>query len=231
MNADGSVVVVGGTTGLGREVARHYAAAGADVVISGRREADAQRVAAELGGNARGIAVDLGEPKGIAGQLAGIGQVKHLVLTPILRDHNRIAEFDIDGATHLLVMKLIGYAETVHQLLDRLGDDSSIVLFGGLAKERPYPGSTTVTTVNGGIVGLVRTMTHELAPIRVNAIHPGMVVDSPYWSDKNLDHVLARTPSKRLTRMDDITHAVVFLLENRAVNGTNLFVDGGWSTT
>ena len=231
MSDNGSIVVIGGTTGLGRDVARHYAEAGNEVVITGRDAADAAGIAAEIGGRTRGMAVDLGEPKQLREQLADIGPVRYLVITPILRDNNKIREFDIDGALHLLTMKLIGYAETVHQLLDRLSDDSAIVLFGGLAKERPYPGSTTVTTVNGGVVGLVRTLTHEIAPIRVNAIHPGMVGDSPYWSGKNLDHVVARTPTKRLTTMADITDAVRFLLENRAINGTNLFVDGGWTTT
>ena len=105
------------------------------------------------------------------------------------------------------------------------------MLFGGLAKERPYPGSTTVTTVNGGVVGLLRTLTHELAPIRVNAIHPGVVGDSPYWSEKNVENFVSRTPTGRLCTMADITDAVRFLLENRAVNGTNLHVDGGWTTT
>lgn len=231
MSTDGSVVVIGGTSGLGREIAAHYAGRGDEVVISGREAAHAEQVAADIGGRTRGIAVDLGQPTGIAGQLADIGQVRYLVLTPILRDNNKIREFNIEGALHLVTMKLIGYAEAIHQLVDRLSDDSAIVLFGGLAKERPYPGSTTVTTVNGGVVGLVRTLTHELAPIRINAIHPGMVVDSPYWSGKNLDHVVARTPTGRLTTMADITDAVRFLLENKAVNGSNLFVDGGWTTT
>ena len=78
-------------------------------------------------------------------------------------------------------MKLVGYTETVHTLLDRLSDDSSIVLFGGRAKDRPYPGSTTVTTVNGGISAMIRTLAIQLAPIRINAIHPGIVGDSPFW--------------------------------------------------
>jgi NAD(P)-dependent dehydrogenase (short-subunit alcohol dehydrogenase family) len=109
-----------------------------------------------------------------------------------------------------------------------LGDESAIVLFGGMAKERPYPGSTTVTTVNGGIVGMVRTLAIELAPIRVNAIHPGIVADTPYWDGKNLDHVLARTPTKRYVKAADIVHAVAFLLENPSVNAVDLRVDGGW---
>jgi NAD(P)-dependent dehydrogenase (short-subunit alcohol dehydrogenase family) len=231
MSTDGCVVVIGGTGGLGRDVAAHYAERGMEVVIGGREADHAASVAADIGGRTRGIAVDLADPEALRGQLADIGPVRYLVITPILRDNNKIREFDIAGALHLVTMKLVGYAEAVHQLADRLSDDSAIVLFGGLAKERPYPGSTTVTTVNGGVVGLVRTLTYELAPIRVNAIHPGMVVDSPYWEGKNLDHVVARTPTGRLTTMADVADAVRFLLENRAVNGTNLFLDGGWTTT
>ena len=98
----------------------------------------------------------------------------------------------------------------------------------GRAKDRPYPGSTTVTTVNGGVSSLIRTLAIELAPIRFNAIHPGIVGDSPFWKDKPLDAVVERTPTRRLATMDDIVDAVVFLLENRAMNGTNLYVDSGW---
>jgi NAD(P)-dependent dehydrogenase (short-subunit alcohol dehydrogenase family) len=112
--------------------------------------------------------------------------------------------------------------------LDRLSDDSSVVLFGGRAKDRPYPGSTTVTTVNGGISSLIRTLAIELAPIRFNAIHPGIIGDSPFWSGKPLDAVVARTPTKRLATKEEVVDATVFLLENRAMNGTNLYVDGGW---
>ena len=125
-------------------------------------------------------------------------------------------------------MKLVGYTETVHALLDRLSDDSSIVLFGGRAKDRPYPGSTTVTTVNGGISAMIRTLAIQLAPIRINAIHPGIVGDSPFWEGKPLDHVVARTPTGRLATMTEVVDATEFLLENRAMNGEELYVDGGW---
>ena len=87
-------------------------------------------------------------------------------------------------AIRLVTLKLVGYTEVVHTLLPRLSADASILLFGGLALRRPYPGSTTVSTVNGGVTGLVHTIAVELAPIRVNGIHPGIVGDSPYWEDK-----------------------------------------------
>jgi NAD(P)-dependent dehydrogenase (short-subunit alcohol dehydrogenase family) len=85
-----------------------------------------------------------------------------------------------------------------------------------------------VSTVNGGVTGLVHTLACELAPIRVNGIHPGIVGDSPYWTGKPLDAVVSRTPTGRLPTMADIRDAVVFLLRNSSVNGVNLPVDGGW---
>jgi NAD(P)-dependent dehydrogenase (short-subunit alcohol dehydrogenase family) len=228
--AEGSVVVIGGTQGLGLEVARHYAAEGREVVLSGRDPARAESVAAEVGGKARGIGLDLAEPAELAERLAGIDQVAYLVLAAIERDENRVREFDLEGATRLATLKLVGYAEVVHQLAPRMDPEGSVVVFGGRAKDRPYPGSTMVSTVNGGVTGLVRSLAVELAPIRCNAVHPGIVGDSPYWSPKEgaLAAVRDRTPTRRLVAMDDIVGAVVFLLENQAVNGENLHVDGGW---
>jgi NAD(P)-dependent dehydrogenase (short-subunit alcohol dehydrogenase family) len=111
-----------------------------------------------------------------------------------------------------------------------MDSDSSILLFGGLAKDRPYPGSTTVSTVNGGVTGMVHTLAVELAPIRVNAIHPGIVGDSPMWRDDEamIERVTERTPIGRPVTMAEIVGAAQFLLENAGVNGVDLRVDGGW---
>jgi NAD(P)-dependent dehydrogenase (short-subunit alcohol dehydrogenase family) len=226
-----ATVVIGGTSGLGKEVARHYAGAGHEVILSGRDSARSRSIAEEIGGNSTGIALDLTRPKELAGALSGVGSVKYLVLAAIDRDNNTVKDYNIDSAIGLVISKLVGYSEVIHTLSDRLSEDSAIVLFGGQARERPYPGSTTVTTINGGVTSMVKTLAIQLAPTRVNAIHPGIVGDSPYWSGKNVDGVIARTPGGRLVKMEDITGAVVFLLENRGTNGVNLNVDGGWMLT
>ena len=231
MPDQGAVVVVGGTRGIGLEVARHYADRGREVVLSGRDAERAEAVAAKLGGRARGIGLDLAEPDQLADRLAGVDHVGQLVLVAIERDENRIHAFDLGGATRLAILKLIGYAEVVHRLVPRMDQDGAVVLFGGRAMDRPYPGSTMVSTVNGGVTGLVHSLAVELAPIRCNAVHPGIVGDSPYWSARGeaaLEPVRNRTPSGRLVTMEDVVGAVVFLLENRSVNGVNLAVDGGW---
>ena len=223
--------IVGGTAGIGLRLAETYAARGRDVVIAGRDLERATSVAAGIEGRVTGCALDLAAPAGIAASLERIGAIDKLVFSAIERDENSVRDYDVDRALRLVTLKLVGYTETIHALLSRLAADASILLFGGLALRRPYPGSTTVTTVNGGVSGLVRTLAVELAPIRVNAIHPGIVGDSPYWADKPaaaLESVRARTPLGRLATMDEIVDAAIFLLENGAVNGVNLEVDGGW---
>ncbi|HEX6146349.1 MAG TPA: SDR family oxidoreductase [Acidimicrobiia bacterium] len=226
--ADGAVLIVGGTGGLGRELAAHYVGKGREVIITGSDQGRAEAIASELGGDTKGIGFDLGRPETIAAALQGVGQVDKLVLSAIARDNNPVREYDIASAVTLATMKVVGYTETIHTLLSRLSDQSAVVLFGGRAKDRPYPGSTTVTAVNGAISTMITAFAVELAPIRFNAIHPGIVGDSPYWEDKPLDAVLARTPTKRLATMEDVVDATVFLLENRSVNGINLYVDSGW---
>jgi NAD(P)-dependent dehydrogenase (short-subunit alcohol dehydrogenase family) len=230
--SSGSVVVVGGTQGLGRELAQSYADEGRDVVVTGRDAARADNAAKELGGGTRGIGFDLCDPPAIAGRLGDVGDVDYLVLAAIERDANSVREYDIAAALRLVTLKLVGYTEVIHALQPRLGDHSAILIFGGLARDRPYPGSTTVTTVNGAVTSMVRTLVIELAPTRVNALHPAIVGDSPQWRDMPAERrqaLVDRTPIGRLVTMKEIVGVSRFLLENEAVNGINLVADGGWT--
>jgi NAD(P)-dependent dehydrogenase (short-subunit alcohol dehydrogenase family) len=255
----GLTLVVGGTAGIGRRVAEFYAERGDDVVLTGRDATRAKAVAAELGdpvtgaaadlsergtvtgaaadlperGTVTGAAVDLSEPETIAAALAGVGPVvDRIVVAALERDHNRVADYDVRKAQRLSTLKLVGYTEVVHVLLPRLAPDAAIVLFGGQAQHRPWPGSVTVSSVNGAVSALVRALAVEIAPIRVNAVHPGVIGDSPAvragWTDDAVRAVVDRTPLGRMATMDEVAGAVVFLLENGGVNGVNLEVDGGW---
>ncbi len=229
-------IVVGSTSGIGLEIARDIVGRGDRVIVTGRDAARAREVAASLGDAAEGIALDVSEPEGIAAQLSGVGKIHGLVLAAIERDANTARDYDIARARRLVTLKLVGYTETIHALLDRLepSGETGIVLFGGRAKDAPYPGSTTVSTINGGVEGMVTTLALELAPIRVNAIHPGIIGDSPFWATKPegvLEGYESRTPGGKLATMADVVDAVRFLLHNRGVSATNLYVDRGWRIT
>jgi NAD(P)-dependent dehydrogenase (short-subunit alcohol dehydrogenase family) len=228
-----SVVVIGGTGGIGFAIAKFYADRGSKVVITGRDAERTAAVAKEVGGNTRGIGLDVAEPEGIEKALENLEHVDHLALVAVERDYNSAREYDIARARRIVTMKLIGYTEVAHTLYPRMGAGASAVLFGGLASERPYPGSTSITTVNGAVSSLIRTLAVELAPVRFNAIHPGIISDSPAWRDKveAIKNIEKRTPGGRLATTDDVVHSVHFLFTNRGVNGINLVIDGGWLLT
>lgn len=232
-----TVVVVGGTSGIGLELAKDVVSSGGRVIITGRDLERTEGVASSLGDSARGLSLDLSQPETIGSALASIdGPVHGLVLTAIERDANSARDYSVERATRLTVLKLVGYTETVHALVDRLEPvvDTGIVLFGGGAKDLPYPGSTTVSTINAGIDGLARTLALELAPIRVNSLHPGIIGDSPFWAAKPegvLDTYTSRTPGGELATMRDIVEATQFLLRNRGTSGTSLAVNRGWHLT
>lgn len=232
-SSEKTILVVGGTSGIGLETAKFYHHKGYHVVISGRDEKRSRGIAAEVGERVIGLALDLAEPETIEASLAPLGRVERLVIAAVERDANTVRDYNIERAKRLAVIKLIGYTEVIHTLLPRMTDDASVVLFGGLAKERPYLGSTTVTSINGAVTSMIRTLATEVAPIRFNAIHPGIIGDSPYWegNDVALEATRARTPGGQLATMEDVVGAVDFLLTNKGVNGVNLFVDRGWVMT
>ncbi len=228
-----SVLVIGGTGGIGFAIAKFYADRGSKVVITGRDAERTAGVAKEVGGDTRGIALDVAEPERVEEALKSIEHIDYLALVAVERDYNSAREYDIARARRIVTMKLIGYTEVAHSLYPRMGAGASAVLFGGLASERPYPGSTSITTVNGAVSSLIRTLAVELAPVRFNAIHPGIISDSPAWRDKTdaIKNIEKRTPGGRLATTGDVVHSVDFLFTNRGVNGINLVIDGGWLLT
>ncbi len=228
-----SVLVIGGTGGIGFAIAKFYADRGSKVVITGRDAERTAGVAKEVGGDTRGIALDVAEPERVEKALESIEHIDYLALVAVERDYNSAREYDIARARRIVTMKLIGYTEVAHTLYPRMGAGASAVLFGGLASERPYPGSTSITTVNGAVSSLIRTLAVELAPVRFNAIHPGIISDSPAWRDKvdAIKNIEKRTPGGRLATTGDVVHSVDFLFTNRGVNGINLVIDGGWLLT
>jgi NAD(P)-dependent dehydrogenase (short-subunit alcohol dehydrogenase family) len=228
------VFVVGGTSGLGFSIAQAADSLGATVTIAGRGAQRAAMLARSIGAQVRGLHIDLQDSASIGEALQGDDPIDHLVLTPVHAGDQSIRNFDVQEACAAARLKTVAFAEIVNKALPRLRPSSSIVLFGGLAKARPYPGSTMVSIVNGAMLGMARSMAAELAPIRVNGISPGLLADSPRWrkriqegAEPLVEAARARTPTRRLATTDDIVHGVFFLMDNRAANGIDLELDGG----
>jgi len=224
-----SVLIVGATQGTGLLLAAEYARRGDRVVVTGRSAERAEKAAADIDGDVTGIAVNLSRPEEIAGALKDIGEVDRLAVVGVQRDGNTLAEYDVARGMDLAITKVVGYPTVVATLRERLTRDASVLLFGGMAKDYPYVGSTTLTAVNAAIVGQVRTLSIEMSPVRVNAIHPGVIGDSPFWQGKDaiLEANRRQTLTRKLGTMSDVVDGSIFLLENAFANGINLSLDGG----
>src|SRR5690349_408487 len=126
-------IVVGGSGFLGRAVAEHFVQRGDTVLITGRDKAKTESVAATIGPDVQGLAVDLSEPGAIEAALSGVTQVDNPVITASDPTPNSIADFDTAQAIKSITVKLVGYAETVRVLHTRFAPAAAVVLFGGLA--------------------------------------------------------------------------------------------------
>ena len=120
-----SVVVIGGTGGIGFAIAKFYADLGCNVVITGRDQQRTAGVAAEIGANVRGIGLDVAEPERVEKALAELEHVDYLALVAVERDYNSAREYDIARARRIVTMKLIGYTEVAHSLYPRMGAGGS----------------------------------------------------------------------------------------------------------
>jgi NAD(P)-dependent dehydrogenase (short-subunit alcohol dehydrogenase family) len=226
-------VVIGGTKGLGFDVAKASVARGERVTITGRDEATAKARAHQLGELATGAACELTDWESIGRLFAGMDVVDHLVLTALDRDHNTITDFRPDDCARTSLMKTVGYATAVHKALPKFSDDAAVVMFSGLSMWRPVPGSTTISMANAGITGLVNSLAVEIPPVRVNALTPGVVGGTAAVDDADpvraewYETMRQRTPAKRLPTPADIVAATFLLLDCPGINGTNLAVDAG----
>ena len=234
MADEGAVVVVGGTRAIGFEIAKHYVEAGREVVLTGQSRETVDAAVAALDGRVTGLVFDLAEPGSIAPALAAVGPVHHLVLVAIDRDQNSIRDYDIAGATRLTTLKLVGYAEVVHALLDRLDDvlvDRHVRRPGAVpALRRLDHGHDRQRRGRGPDP---RARPRAEADPRRTASTRGSSATAPTGrtARPRCDATRARTPTGRLVTMADIVAATAFLLESPALNGVELRVDGGLHAT
>lgn len=227
------VVVVGGTKGLGLEIAKAAARRGDRVTVVGRDAERSSKAAAALGIDAVGGVCDLTDWPSLERFFAGIDSLDHLVLAALDRDNNDIVHFRPDDAAKTSLMKNVGYAAAVSYALPKFTPDGSVLMFSGLSMWRPMPGSTTISMANAGVVGLANSLAVQIAPVRVNVITPGVVLgtDAVDQADpvraEQYERLRQRTPAKRLPVPDDIVSAAFALMENPGINAANLVVDAG----
>jgi NAD(P)-dependent dehydrogenase (short-subunit alcohol dehydrogenase family) len=212
------VVVVGGSSGIGLAVTEAARAAGADVVAASRRTEPS---------------LDATDEGAVRELFERVGSLDHLVFTPTARASGPVAEVDLAAARTAFDTKFWGAITCIRHATPRLAQDGSITLLSGAAAWTPMRGGAITASVNGAVAALVRTLAVELAPIRVNAISPG-IIDTPTWSglpdDQRtamFDRLAAALPAGRVGTAEDVAEGILFLMQSGFTTGTVLHVEGG----
>jgi NAD(P)-dependent dehydrogenase (short-subunit alcohol dehydrogenase family) len=230
------VVVVGGGSRLGRAIALAAAGHGADIVVAGRSSEALKAVVGQAGGRSAAFAVDLSEPETINRLANDLGAFDHLISTVSMHAAGPLAELTDEVVQRALDAKVLGPLRIVRAMAGQVRSGGSFTFFSGQAAWRPGPGAVATATVNGALAFLVRALAVEIAPVRVNAVAPG-VVDSgvlDHLGDakaETLDQAAGRTLVGRVGTGDDITALTLMLISNGYITGTVVHADGGGPLT
>lgn len=234
----GRVVIIGGSSGVGLAAARHLAAAGAEVVITAR---DPKRLAAardSIDGAVSASSFDARDGEALTTFFAGTGPFHHLVLAMSSGSaFGPFSELDEGRFRATFENKFWPYVNAARAALDTLAPEGSITFVAGSAARKAGRGMSAIAATNGALVALVRPMALELAPLRVNAVCPGLL-DTPYWDgvpdarrQEMFDWSAAHVPVGRVGTAEDIAHAIAFLIDNTFTTGTILDCNGGVHVT
>jgi NAD(P)-dependent dehydrogenase (short-subunit alcohol dehydrogenase family) len=227
-----TVLVVGRGSGLARAIVLAARDAGAAVVAAGR---DQEALPAAYAGVAgvRTEHADLTDDASIAGLAARTGPVDHIVSTASARARGKVADLDRDSVRRSFDTKVIGPLMLVKQFAPTMNPGGSIVLFSGVAAAKIAVGTLAVAITNAAADTLTRSLALELAPLRVNAISPG-VIDTGAWDALGAEgkaayfaDIAARNPARRIGTAADIAAAAVFAMTSTFLTGQTLRIDGG----
>ena len=238
-----TALITGGTTGIGLATAHRFAAEGAHVFITGRRQAELDRAVAALGANATGI----------RGDVSDLGDLDQVFAAITARGHGldvlfvnagggafaTLEQLTPEGFDDTFGINVRGTVFTVQKALAVLNDGASIIVTGSTAASKGSPAFGVYAASKAALRSFTRTWAAELAGrnIRVNAIAPGPtdtpglsgLAPDPAQAQGLLDMLAGNVPLGRLGHSDEIANAVLFLASDQAsfVTGSELFVDGG----
>ena len=228
----GTRVVLLGGGGISREIARRAVEDGAAVFFGSRSLDAARSFTATLGDQATPIRVDLTDEVSIAALAESVGEADHVVSAAASPANGPIAGLDREAILRAFDAKVFGPMLLAKHFRDRFRPGGSLLLFSGVVAWRPAPERVVMGTANGAVDFLTRALAVELAPVRVNAISPG-ITDSGSWDslgdarDAFFTATAERVPARRVGTTVDLARASIAALTNPFMTGTTLHVDGG----
>jgi NAD(P)-dependent dehydrogenase (short-subunit alcohol dehydrogenase family) len=240
MSFDGQqVVIIGASSGIGEAAARAFAGKGADVVITGRSKERLDQAAQRIGSPVQVAELDATDRAALDAFFSSRPAVDHLVLaaSPGAVGVGPLASLAEAGLRAAFDGKLFAHVQSIQAALPRLRADGSVTIISAASARTAFAGTAALAGANGALEAMVAPLAVELAPLRVNAVSPG-VIDTPWWgglpSDQRqeyFDAVAAVTPVRRVGKPEDVAEAIVYLAGAGFVTGTVLECTGGLNLT
>ncbi len=226
------VVVIGGSSGIGFAVAEAVLAEGAQVVIGSSKPANVEAAIAKLGKGATGYAVNVRDEASVESFFAAAGGFDHLVYTAGDWDRAQtgpIAELDFAAAASGLEVRFWGALRAIKHALPHLSSKGSITLTDGVRTHKPAKGMPLSSAYGAAIEHLAKGLAIELAPVRVNAVCPGLIL-TEVWNSvppERLARMTERIPLPQAGDPADVAQAYAYLMKGGYTTGQVLIVDGG----
>jgi NAD(P)-dependent dehydrogenase (short-subunit alcohol dehydrogenase family) len=229
-----TVVVLGGSAGIGLETARAARAEGAEVILCARNAERLAAAAQEVGGAKATAAFDATSEDALTGFFDNLdGGIDHVMVTAGGPHYGPLLEMDDNTVRHALSDHLVQAAAVARASRGKLRSDGSIVLMGGTGGRRPRAELGPVAAATAAFPSLVATLALELAPTRVNLVAAGFV-DTPLSASLLGDQLDARRaelrdtlPIGRVVQPQDVAALAVHLMVNTALTGATYDIDGG----
>jgi NAD(P)-dependent dehydrogenase (short-subunit alcohol dehydrogenase family) len=225
------VLVVGGSSGIGFETAAAAGSAEASVTIASRSQSRLKAAAAKLGRNVETAVLDTNDNAAIEQFFARDEPWDHIVISSSQTKSGPLRGLDLGDARAAMESKFWGAYRIAR--VARLQESGSLTLISGFLSERPSASSVLQGAINAALEALSRGLALELAPVRVNAVSPGLI-ETPLWDGLSeeqrkamFESAAARLPARRVGKPADIASAVLFLLTTPFATGSTVRVDGG----
>lgn len=230
---DQTVVVIGGSSGLGLATAKAAADEGAQVVITGRSREKLNEAKTVIGGGVRAESIDANDEAATRRLFEVLSSVNHVFVSAATVSFGGEITMDTSLLHPWMDTRFWGSVYAAKYASPKMPPDGSITFTSGVSAVRPRPGASIGSASCGAVEAFARSLAIELAPIRVNTIQPGLIdtplIESVMGERAGMikEAMAKRLPVRRIGRPEDIAEAVLFLMKNGFTTGITLTVDGG----
>jgi NAD(P)-dependent dehydrogenase (short-subunit alcohol dehydrogenase family) len=228
-----TVVVIGGSAGIGLETARRARAEGAKLILTGRNPEPLQRAARELEALST-AAFDATDPACLERFFRDLpATIDHVMVTASRPYYGRLVDTDFEQARRALDTHLLLMLQVARNAAHKVRPGGTLLFMGGTGGRRPGIGLGMASTVTAALPALTANLALELAPIRVNLIAAGFV-DTPLSAsllgdelENRRNQLRATLPIRRVVGPADVAALAVHIMTNTALTGATYDVDGG----